>query len=212
MTLRLYFSPLSCSLAASIVAAEAGVAVERIQVNLRTKRLKADGADYRVVTPKAQVPALALEDGTVLTEVSAVLLHLADRAPESGLAPREGTIARYQVIEALSFIGSELHKHAFYPLFAPDMPPEAKTFAQETALPRKLAQVESQLGGRAFLVGESFTVADAYLATVLNWTRFAPVPLEPFPALRTYLAHQLARPKVAACVEADSALFATRTS
>lgn len=210
--MQLFFSPLSCSLACSIVAAEAGLSIERVQVNLRTKRLKSDGSDYRAISPKAQVPALRLADGTVLTEVPAVLLYLADRAPETGLAPPEGTIERYRLIEALSFIGAELHKHAFYPLFAPDMPEAAKTFARETALPRKLALAEERLAGRLTLLGDRFTAADAYLVTVCNWTRFAPVSLEPFPGLRAYLAHHLARPKVASAVEADAELFAARTA
>lgn len=210
--MKLYFSPLSCSLACSITAAEAGVALERVQVNLRAKKLKRDGSDYLAIAPKGQVPALKLEDGTLLTEVAAVLLYIADRAPESGLAPREGTIARYRVVEALSFIGTELHKHGFYPLFAPDTPPETKRHSLQSVLPRKLALMEERVGAVEFLVGGSFTVADAYLITVLNWTKFAPVSLEPFPSLARYLAHHLARPKVASCVEADAALFAERTA
>jgi glutathione S-transferase len=212
MAMRLYFSPLSCSLACSITAAEAGVVLERIQVNLRTKRLKRDGADYLAIAPKGQVPALLLDDGTLLTEVAAVLLMIADQAPTSGLAPREGTTARYRLIELLSFLGSELHKHAFYPLFAPDMPSDAKAYARETALPRKLRLLEDRLRGREFLLGESFTVADAYLVAILNWTRFAPVSLDAYGELSRYLALHLARPKVASCVEEDAALFATRNA
>lgn len=210
--MRLYFSPLSCSLACSITAAEAGVSIEREQVDLRRKKLKRHGTNYLTIAPKGQVPALLIDDGSLLTEVASVLLYLADRAPESGLAPREGTLDRYRVVEALSFVGTELHKHGFYPIFAPDSPPEAKRHATETSLPRKLALLEERLRGRDFLVGASFTVADAYLVTVLNWTHFAPVSLAAYPELSRYLALHLARPKVASCVEEDAALFANRNA
>jgi glutathione S-transferase len=208
--MRLYFSPLSCSLAATIVAAEAGLALEREQVNLRTKTLKRDGSDYRRVAPAGQVPALVTAEGALLFETPSILLYLADRAPETGLAPPAHSLARYQLLEALSFIGSEVHKHGFYPLFAPDAPPAAKAYASETVLPRKLRLLEERLRGRDFLLQMGFTAADAYLVAVLNWTRFAPVSLDPFPELSRYLTLQLARPKVASCIEADTALFAAR--
>lgn len=203
----LYFAPLSCSLATRIALYESGQSAGFHQVTLSTKRT-ASGADYLAINPKGQVPALVCDDGEILTEGSAVLQYVADRAPDSGLAPPAGAFDRYRLQQWLNYIAAEVHKQVFYTLFSPAVPAEAKTFAREAALPARFDHLSAHLKDRAYLVGDHFTVADAYLVTALNWTAPAGVDLKRWPVLADWHAVQLKRPAVARAVGEEFALRA----
>ncbi|WP_293003809.1 glutathione transferase GstA [Nevskia sp.] len=203
----LYFAPLSCSLATRIALYESGQSAGFHQVTLSTKRT-ASGADYLAINPKGQVPALVCDDGEILTEGSAVLQYVADRAPDSGLAPPAGAFDRYRLQQWLNYIAAEVHKQVFYTLFSPAVPAEAKTFAREVALPARFDHLSAHLKDRAYLVGDHFTVADAYLVTALNWTAPAGVDLKRWPVLADWHAVQLKRPAVARAVGEEFALRA----
>jgi glutathione S-transferase len=203
--MRLYFSPLACSLATRMAVYEAGLPASFHKVTLSTKTLD-DGTDYRAVAPKGQVPALVLDDGMVLTEGSAVLQYVADQAPSSGLAPAAGTIERYQVQQWLSFVATEIHKQVFAAIFNPASPDEARGFAR-SLLPAKLAYVDDHLNGRDYLVGDSFTVADAYLAWVLVLAPRLGIDLAQSPSLAAYAQRIHARPHVARAIGDEMSLL-----
>jgi len=190
----LYYSPGACSLAPHIALREAGLDFSLERVDLKTKRTK-NGADLTQVNPKGQVPTLRLDDGTILTEVPAVLQYLADLRPESGLAPPAESFERYRLQEWLNFVTSELHK-GFAPLFQADTPPEYVEIVRRR-LGERLAYLEQQLAdGRQYLLGDRFTVADAYAFTVVSWSRYVKLDLAPWPRLQAYLGRVGARAKV----------------
>jgi glutathione S-transferase len=199
----LYFSPLACSMATRIAFYEAGIKGNFISVDTRSKRL-ADGSDYSALNAMGQVPMLRTDAGELLTENPAVLQFVADQEPRSRLAP-QGGIERYQLQQWLNFITSELHKVVFIPLLDPTSPEAAKSYAREKVGPR-LAYLNRHLEGRSFLL-DGFTVADAYLVTVLNWARFVGVDLAQWPAVKTYHEHTLQRPSVAKALAEEMALF-----
>ena len=203
----LYFSPLACSLATRIAIYEAGLDAETTfhQVALSTKRYD-DDRDYWAVTAKGQVPALVTRDGTLLTENAAVLQYVADLAPATRLAPPPTDRARYELQQWLSFIGTELHKQVFAVLYNPRTPPEAKAYALDVALPDRLGLLARALGDRPFLVGDAFTVADAYLLTVLNWAS-TKLDLSAWPALVAYHRRMIARPQVKRAFGEERALW-----
>lgn len=201
--MQLYFSPFACSLASHITAREAGLPIDLVAVSLATKRT-ADGGDFLAVTPKGQVPALRLDSGAVLTEGPSVLQYLADAAPAAGLLPAPGSEQRYRVVEWLNYVGTEVHKLCFYLMFAPDSPAEAKAWGR-SLLDKKLAYVDGQLAGRRFLVGDRFTIADAYLTWALTLCQKIGVALDGLPAVADYLAAMHARPAVQAAVAAEAA-------
>ncbi len=178
--MELFYSPMACSLASHITLREAGLDAALTSVTLATKTTAA-GDDYFAVAAKGQVPALRLDDGTLLTENAAILQYLADRRPEAGLLAPVGARERYAVLEWVSFFGTEVHKACLWPIFNPGPPEETKAWAR-TLLDRKLEYVASALGDRAFLVGDRFTIADAYLTWILALARVAklavPEPLE----------------------------------
>jgi glutathione S-transferase len=180
---KLFFSPGACSLAPHIALYEAGLPFAADKVDMRTRRTS-DGQDFRTINPKGYVPALMLDSGEVLTECPAILQYLADQKPDAALAPPAGTLPRYRLIEWLSFIASELHK-SFGPLLRPGVAEEAKAEARDRLAPR-LAHVAQHLASRQYLVGDHFTVADAYLYTVLTWTRFTGIDLAAWPVLAAY--------------------------
>jgi glutathione S-transferase len=198
--MKLYYSPGACSLSPHIVFREAGLPVELVKVDLKSHRLEG-GADYTKLNGKGYVPALELEDGTLLTEGPAIVQYLADRVPQSGLAPANGTIERYRLQEWLNFLTSEVHK-SFSPLFKPDTV-DAWKEAVRDSLARRLTYVEQRLGDRPYLTGETFTVADAYLFTLLNWCEWTNVDLGRWPALKAYHARVGARPKVQEALRAE---------
>lgn len=181
--MKLYFSPGACSMSPHIVALEAGIDLELEKVDLKTKKT-ASGADYLAVNPKGYVPALQLDDGAILTEGPAIVQYLADRAPGAKLAPANGTMERYRLQEWLNFISTELHK-GFSPLFNPAITPEQRQ-ATIDKLGTRFDYVVKQIAGKPFLLGDTFTVADAYLFTVLGWSNFVKVDMAKWPALTDY--------------------------
>ncbi len=191
--MKLYYTPGACSLAAHIVLHEAGYKFEAEKVDLATKRTST-GADYTRINPKGYVPALELDNGQVLTEVGTVIQYLADQKKELNLVPEYRTMERYRLMEWISFISSEIHKN-FGPLFNPDTP-EATKQSQKTQLAKRFDYLAEQLKGKQFLMGEHFTVADAYLYTVLNWTGMMKIDLAPWPILQTYMTRVSTRPAV----------------
>ena len=166
--MKLYYSPGACSLAPHIVLRESGLAFEAIAAPTKTHRL-ADGTDYYTINPLGYVPWLALDDGKQLHECAAILQYVADLVPDRQLAPVNGSFARYKLQEWLNFIATELHK-GFSPLFAPGMPDEAKAIAK-TRVYGRMQWVNGELADKSFLMGEQFTVADAYLFVVTGWSK-----------------------------------------
>ena len=198
--MKLYFAPGGCSLSPHIVLREAGLTFDLESVDLKAKKLK-NGADYYQVNPKGQVPLLALEDGEMLTEGPAIVQYIADKAPASGLIPPAGSKERYRAQEWLNFISSELHKN-FSPLFRPNTPDGYKPIAKEN-LANRFAYVDKHLSNRPYLVGDKFTVADAYLFTILNWTKFQSIDLAPWPNLLKFMARVGERPTVKDALRAE---------
>lgn len=201
----LYFSPMACSLATRIALYEAGADARFIEVDPLTKRTLPDGADFREVYPLGLVPAVRTDDGEVLAENAAVLQFVADTYPDAELAPTEPR-ERARLHQWLCFIGTELHKGLFAPQFDKSAPPEARRWALDKAAAR-LSVLERHLAsGRPFLL-DRFTVADAYLTTVLNWTQATPVDLTPFPALVAYQKRMRQRPSVARALGIEFPLY-----
>jgi glutathione S-transferase len=198
--MQLYFSPGACSLASHITAREAGIPVDLKRADTKTKKL-VDGSDYFAVNSKGAVPALQLDNGQVLTEGVAIMQYLADQKPESGLIPRAGTLERYRVIEWLNFITSEIHK-SYSPLWNPANDAKVKEYTQAN-LEKKLDWTNQQLAGKKYLTGDTFTIADAYLYTVINWSYFLNLGLDKWPALQEFHARVAARPAVQAALEAE---------
>jgi len=191
--MELFASPMACSLASHITALEAGLPVK---VRFVKDKKTDDGGDFYAVTATGYVPALRLDDGLLLNENPSVLQYLADRKPESGLAPAWGTTERYQLIDALNYLGTEVHKRIFYQVFSPASSEPAKQAARALIEPT-LDYLTQRLGGRDTLVGTNFTVADAYLVTMLNWFAFIGTDLKKWPALNAYHQKHLKRPSVA---------------
>jgi glutathione S-transferase len=197
--MKLYFSPGACSLAPHIALAEAGVPYTTAKVDLR-KHALADGTDYFAVNAKGYVPLLELDDGTRISEVAVILQYIADRKPGT-LAPAFGSIERYRVMEWLNFIATELHKQ-FGPLWYPTTPDATKD-AQKAKLATRFDLVAKSLAAQPFLTGAAFTIADAYLFTILNWAPMLKVDLAPWPALQQFQARVAARPAVHAALVAE---------
>lgn len=191
--MKLYFSPGACSLAPRIALIASGLPFDSERVNLRTK-LTADGEDFRTINPKGYVPALALDDGHLLTESQVILQYVADQAPASALAPVTGSFERYELMESLAWTSTELHKR-FSPIFAPGASSEAKETAW-AALAAPLTYVAGQIGDGGYLIKDRFTVADAYLFTVLNWVGFTSFSLDNWPVLQAYHARIKTLPAV----------------
>ncbi len=181
--MKLYYSPGACSLSPNIAAREAGIPLELVKVDVTTKTISREG-DYWDVNPKGYVPALELDDGEVLTEGPAIVQYLADRAPESGLAPANGSFERVRLQEALNYLTSEIHK-SYSPLFRPDVLPAVRE-DRLAYLAKRYALIERQLEGRKYLLGDRFTVADAYLFTLTRWARAVKLDLSGFPNLEAF--------------------------
>ena len=201
--MKLYYSQGACSLAPHIVMHEAGLAFEAISAPTKTHQL-ADGTDFYSINPLGYVPFLALDGGLNLHETPAIVQYLADLVPEKQLAPANGTFERYKLQEWLTFIGTELHK-SFSPLFNPAAPAETKEQAKQS-LAKRLAWVDSELAGKDYLLGERFSVADAYLFTVTNWARLVKVDLSAFAHLLAYRTRVSERPCVQAAMRAEGLL------
>ncbi|QTN26567.1 glutathione transferase GstA [Rhodoferax sp. AJA081-3] len=201
--MKLYYSPGACSLSPHIALHEAGLAFEAIPAPTKTHKLP-DGTDYYTINPLGYVPYLTLDDGRSLHEGPAIVQYIADQVPTKNLAPANGTYERYKLQEWLTFIGTELHR-SFSPLFAPTTPAETKaTFI--TKLQGRLKWVDGELAGKQYLMGDHFTVADAYLFTVTNWAPRVEVDLSPYSNLLAYRARVGARPAVVAAMTAEGLL------
>ncbi len=198
--MKLYYSPGACSLSPHIVLAESGLAFDLEKVNLAAKKTE-HGADYWKINPKGYVPTLELDNGQLLTEGPAIVQYLADLVPQKKLAAPAGTLERYRLQEWLNFISTELHK-SFSPLFNPKAPDDWKSMVREL-LNRRLEIVARHLEGRSYLMGEDFTVADAYLYTVLSWAKHVKLDLSSMPMLSAYMDRVAARPAVHATLVAE---------
>ena len=198
--MKLYYTPGACSMSPHIVLSESGLPFELVLADLKTHQL-ADGSDYYAVNPKGYVPLLELDNGERLSEGPAIVQYIADQVPAKQLAPANGTMARYRLQEWLNFTTSEVHK-GFSVLFNPAMPEEAKALAR-TRLVQRFTWVNSQLEGRQYLMGDTFTVADAYLFTVSNWTAHVGVDIKGLAALGAYMGRVAARPAVQAAMKAE---------
>jgi len=202
--MKLYYAPAACSLSPHIALLEAGLDFTTERVDLRNGRQTESGIDFLAINPKGYVPALELKDGTVLTEGAAIVQFIADLAPDRLLAPANGTPERYQLMEWLSFISSELHKN-FGPLFRPTSSEDAKEAAR-TNLRTRFAYVAGKLADRDYLMGSQFTVADGYLFTVLNWAAFVQFDLSDWPVLGAYQQRVASRPAVQQALRAEGLL------
>ena len=200
---KLYYVPGACSLSPHIALREAGLPFDLVLANLKTRTLS-DGSDYLAVNPKGQVPVLELNDGQRLTEGPAIVQYIADQAPAAKLAPPAGTLARYRLMEWLNFITSELHK-GFSPLFNPATPEEYKTIARARLIDR-LTLVDSQLAGKDYLMSEGFSVADAYLFTVVNWSKPVGLDISALKNLAAFMGRVAARPAVQEALKAEGLL------
>jgi glutathione S-transferase len=202
MALKLFYSSGACSLSPHIVLREAGYDFSLEKVDLKTKKTET-GADFTAICDKGYVPALQLEDGTVLTEGAAIVQHLADSKPGSKLSPPVGSSERAQFVSWLVYIATELHK-GFSPLF--HKVNDGAVEAAKSKLLTRLDYVAKKLEGREFLVGSHFTAADAYLYTILNWCNYQNIDLAKWPSLDAYVKRIAARPAVQAALEAEGLL------
>jgi glutathione S-transferase len=198
--MKLYYSSGACSLSPHIILLEAGLPFTMEKVDLKTKKTER-GVDFLTINSKGAVPALQFDDGRVLTEGPAIVQYLADLKPDSGLAPPAGSFERYQLMELLNYISSELHK-GFAPLFNPATSADWKT-AVLANLDKKFQWLTAYLGNKTFLMGDTFTVADSYLFTVLSWSARVGIDLAKWHVLTAYLARVGHRPKVQAALKAE---------
>lgn len=198
--MKLYYSPGACSLSPHIVLREAGLAFEAVMAPTKTHKLP-DGTDYYTINPLGYVPLLELDDGTRLREGPAIVQYIADQVPNKNLAPANGTLPRYRLQEWLTFIGTEIHK-SFSPLFNPNMPEEGKKIYRER-LANRFGFVNNELAGKDYLMGDHFTVADAYLYTVTRWAKPMALDLSAFPNLQAHQQRVGARPAVQEALQVE---------
>jgi glutathione S-transferase len=198
--MKLYYLQGACSLASLISLLEVGTKFEPVAVDRKTRKLP-DGRDYTEVNPKGYVPALELDDGEVLTENTAVLPYIADLKPSANLAPPVGTLARFRLQEWLGYLNSEVHKN-FSTLFNPSVPDAMKQIAKDN-IARRIALIEDRLGDKQFLLGDSFSVADAYLYVILSWRQKLGVDLSGFPKVTALYERIRARPSVQSARKAE---------
>ncbi len=196
--MKLYYSPGACSLSPHIVLREAGVDFTLVRVDLKTKQTE-HGEDFAAINPKGYVPALLLDSGELITEGPAIVQFIADRHPEAGLAPTPGTVERAQLQGWLNFIATEVHKN-FSPLFRQVAP--AWQEAARAAIERQFGYLSRHLATQPYLTGR-FSVADAYLFTVLGWPAFLGFDLSPWPELQAYVGRIADRPRVQEALRAE---------
>ncbi|OGI51751.1 MAG: glutathione transferase GstA [Candidatus Muproteobacteria bacterium RIFCSPHIGHO2_12_FULL_60_33] len=198
--MKLYYAPGACSMAVHIVLRETGQKFDMVKVDLRQHQT-ASGEDFYKINPKGYVPALRLDDGQVLTENAVILQYVADQKPESGLAPRAGTMERYRLMEWLNFISSEVHK-TLGALFNPKITPEWKE-DRIALFGRRCDYLVQALGGKPYLMGDRYTIADAYLFTILGWAIYFKLDMSQWPALKEYADRIAARPAVKEAMRAE---------
>ncbi|ARP98585.1 glutathione transferase GstA [Pseudorhodoplanes sinuspersici] len=204
--MKLYYSPGACSLAAHIVAREAGLAIDLVRVDLASRRTKT-GEDYFAINPRGYVPAIVDDDGEVHTEAAALVQYLAEQAPQSDLAPPIGSKERLRVNQWLAFVASELHK-TFSPWLWDAQAAESTKQASHGKLGLRFAELDRHLATSAYLTGDAFTIADAYAFTIVNWSNFLKIDLTPYPNLSAYMARIAARPKVHEALMAEGLVAA----
>ncbi len=195
--MKLYYSPGACSMSPHIVLAESGVAADLVKVSLQAHKLE-DGSDYYAINSKGAVPALRLDDGSLLTEGPVIVQYIADLAPASGLAAAAGTLARYRLQEWLNYLTSEIHKSLGL-LFDKSITDDFRQ-AVTDKVGKRFAWIAKQLEGKQYLMGDTFTVADAYLFTLLTWHDWLKLDIAP---LQAYFDRVKARPKVAEVLKAE---------
>jgi len=198
--MKLYYAPGACSLAPHIVLAEAEIAADFVKVDLKAHQTET-GVDYYTINPKGSVPLIELDNGERLTEVSAIVQYIADQKPDAGLAPAADTFERYRLQEWLNFVSSELHKQ-YSPFFNPATPDAYKEKVMKK-LGERFAYLTKHFKDRDYLLGNQFSVADAYLFTILRWSKSVGIQLEPWPALTEFLARVRARSKVSEVMKAE---------
>lgn len=198
--MKLYYAPGACSLSPHIVAREAGITLDLDKLDFHTGKT-ASGKVLRSINPKGVVPTLELDDGTILTEGPAIIQYLADQKPASGLLPPLGSLARYRVIEWISYLHMEVHP-LFVPLFRPGTAEDAKRAARDSVLAR-LEFIDQRLAGQNYVANGSFSIADAYTFVILNWTHFVRIDLAPYPNIRAYMAGIAQRPKVQEALQVE---------
>lgn len=198
--MKLFYVPGACSLSPHIVFRELGLEPTLVKVDTSAKTTD-DGRNFLELNPKGYVPAIELDNGEILTENTAIVQYLADRKPEAGLAPANGTLERYRLQEMLGYINSEVHK-SYAPMFNPKVTPEVRQEKVDT-LRKRYGLIEKTLEGKSFLFGETFTVADAYLFVVTNWAGFLKVDISEFPNLLAFQQRVAARPAVRAALVAE---------
>lgn len=199
--MKLYHETHGCSLAVDIVARELGIPLEIVWVDMTAKRLP-DGSDFHKINPKGQVPTLELPDGRLLTEGAVIMQYLSEQWSRNDLIGPAGSFERYQILEWMSFIASDLHKGGFMPLFKKTTPADYRQIARGHILGR-LSWLNDQLADRQFLTGSTFTAADAHCYTIVMWTKRHDIDVSPWPHLKAYLARIGSRPTVAAAEESQ---------
>ncbi len=201
--MKLYYSPGACSLAPHIVLHELGKKFDIEKVDLGTKKTDS-GKDFNKINAKSYVPTLEMKKDEVLTEVSTIIQYLADKSKSTKLLPKAGTMARYRAMETLNFIASELHK-GIGGLFNKAMPEEGRKVIMER-LHKRLDYVDGVLAKNKFLLGKSFSVADAYAFTVLNWGQWTGVDIKAWKNIAKYMEDVAKRPAVQAAMKAEGLL------
>jgi len=201
--MKLYYSPGACSLSPHIVAREAGIPIQLQKVNTKDKSMEG-GGDFWQVNPRGYVPVLELDNGERLTEGPAIVQYLADQKPDSGLAPKPGSLERYRLQEWLNFLTSEVHKQ-FSPLFKPNTPEDYKPIAKQNIATR-FDWLDKQLAGKDYLLGKQFTVADAYLFVLTNWTKPTQIDLAKWPNIQAFNKRVAARAKVKEAMQFEGLL------
>jgi glutathione S-transferase len=200
--MKLYYAPGACSLSPHIALREAGLKFDLDKVDLRAKKTQS-GGDYLAINPRGYIPALQLDNGEVLVEGVAIVQYIADQKPDSGLAPKNGTMERYRLQEWLTFISSELHK-TFSPLFNPALPDEGKKIFRDR-LTQRWGMLDKQLAGKEYLMGSKFTVADGYLYNMSRWAKRVELDLSGCPNVTALVARVEARPMVQEALKAEAA-------
>jgi glutathione S-transferase len=203
--MKLYYSPGACSLAPHIVAREAGLAIDLVKVDLATHKTE-KGEDYFKINPRGYVPALEI-DGELHTEVAALVQYLAEQAPQAALLPPAGSKQRFRMNQWLTFVSSELHK-TFSPWLWHAETADSTKQAARDKLGLRFAELDRHLADRAYLTGDTFTVADAYAFTIINWSNALKIDLKPYPSLSAFMARVAARPKVREAMKAERLIAA----
>ena len=198
--MKLFYSPGACSLSPHIILQESGLKHTTAKTNLKDKTIDG-GGDYKQKNPHGYVPALELDDGTILTEGPAIVQYISDKVPDKKLAPAHGTLDRAKMQGWLNFVSTELHK-GFSPLFNAEMPEEAKKIFR-AKLGQRFAVLDTHFAKNQYLMGANFSLPDAYLFTVLNWTKPTNIDLTPYPNIMAYHARMGARPAVQAAMKAE---------